>query len=96
MPCAPWWCTKAERRTRVPEIVYLPKWGLTMTEGTVVNWLKQVGDQVAEGEDLVEVETEKVLNVLTAPVSGRLAEIMVPAGETVDVGAELARIEPAG
>lgn len=79
----------------MPEAVYLPKWGLTMTEGTVVNWLKQVGDQVAEGEDLVEVETEKVLNVLPAPIAGVLAEIRVPAGETVDVGAELALIVPA-
>jgi pyruvate/2-oxoglutarate dehydrogenase complex dihydrolipoamide acyltransferase (E2) component len=79
----------------MPEAVYLPKWGLTMTEGTVVNWLKQVGDRVTEGEDLVEVETDKVLNVLPAPVSGVLAEIRVPAGETVDVGAELAFIVPA-
>jgi pyruvate/2-oxoglutarate dehydrogenase complex dihydrolipoamide acyltransferase (E2) component len=79
----------------MPEAVYLPKWGLTMTEGTVVNWLKQVGDRVTEGEDLVEVETEKVLNVLPAPISGVLAEIRVAAGETVDVGAELALIVPA-
>lgn len=78
------------------EAVIMPKWGLTMSEGTVVNWLKQVGDAVTEGEDLVEVETEKVLNVLTEPVSGVLSEIRVPAGETVDVGAELAVISPAG
>ena len=78
----------------MPETVFLPKWGLTMTEGTVVNWLRQVGDRVSAGEDLVEVETEKVLNTLTAPVSGLLAEIRVPAGETVDVGAELALIIP--
>jgi pyruvate/2-oxoglutarate dehydrogenase complex dihydrolipoamide acyltransferase (E2) component len=63
-----------------------------MTEGTVVNWLKQVGERVTAGEDLVEVETEKVLNVLSAPVSGVLAEIHVPAGETVEVGADLALI----
>ncbi len=79
----------------MPEAVYLPKWGLTMTEGTVVTWLKAIGDRVTEGEDLVEVETEKVLNVLPAPITGVLAEIRVAAGETVDVGAELALIVPA-
>ena len=77
------------------EIVYLPKWGLTMTEGTVLSWLKQVGDHVNQGDDLVEVETEKVLNVLPAPATGVLTAIRVAAGDTVEVGAELAVIEPA-
>jgi pyruvate/2-oxoglutarate dehydrogenase complex dihydrolipoamide acyltransferase (E2) component len=72
--------------------VYLPKLGMTMTEGTVANWLKAEGDRVSEGEDLVEVEADKVLTTLTAPVSGTLSEILVQAGETVVVGTRLATI----
>jgi pyruvate/2-oxoglutarate dehydrogenase complex dihydrolipoamide acyltransferase (E2) component len=73
--------------------VYLPKLGMTMTEGTVANWLKAKGDRVSEGEDLVEVEADKVLTTLTAPVSGTLSEILVQAGETVAVGTRLATID---
>jgi pyruvate/2-oxoglutarate dehydrogenase complex dihydrolipoamide acyltransferase (E2) component len=72
--------------------VYLPKLGMTMTEGTVANWLKAEGDRVSEGEDLVEVEADKVLSTLTAPVSGTLSEILIQTGETVAVGTKLATI----
>lgn len=74
------------------EEVYLPKLGMAMTEGMVVNWLKAAGDRVSEGEDLVEVETDKVVNTLTAPISGTLSEILVQAGETIAVGTKLATI----
>jgi len=74
------------------EEVYLPKLGMTMTEGTVVNWMKTEGEPVSEGEDLVEVETDKVLSTLPAPVSGKLSEILVQAGETISVGTKLATI----
>jgi pyruvate dehydrogenase E2 component (dihydrolipoamide acetyltransferase) len=72
--------------------VYLPKLGMTMTEGTVANWLKAEGDRVSEGEVLVEVEADKVLSTLTAPISGTLNEILIEAGETVAVGTILATI----
>lgn len=72
--------------------VYLPKLGMTMTEGMVVSWLKSEGDRVNEGEDLAEVESDKVLNTLTAPISGTLSEILVQVGETVAVGTKLATI----
>ncbi len=76
----------------MPEEVYLPKLGMAMTEGTVMNWRKAVGERVSEGEDLVEVETDKILSTLPAPVSGTLREILVQAGETVSVGTRLATI----
>lgn len=76
------------------ETIFLPKWGMTMSEGTVVNWLKQEGDAVEQGEGLVEVETDKVVNTLESPVSGLLESILVPEGETVEVGTELAIINP--
>jgi 2-oxoglutarate dehydrogenase E2 component (dihydrolipoamide succinyltransferase) len=78
----------------MPESVFLPKWGLTMTEATIVHWLKQEGDVVAADAELVEVETDKVVNTLTAPVAGVLAQILVKEGETVEVGTELAVITP--
>ena len=74
------------------EEVILPKWGLTMDEGTVRTWLKQEGDSVAADEVIVEVETDKITNELLAPVSGILAKILVPADETVPVGTVLAVI----
>lgn len=78
----------------MPETLFLPKWGMTMTEGRISRWLKQVGDAVAAEEEVVEVETDKVLNVLTAPVAGKLTAILVPEGETVPVGTELGTITP--
>lgn len=74
------------------ENVILPKWGLTMEEGTVTVWRKQEGDQVGLDEVIAEVETDKVNNELTAPMAGILAKIVVPVGETVPVGATLAVI----
>jgi pyruvate dehydrogenase E2 component (dihydrolipoamide acetyltransferase) len=72
--------------------VILPKWGLTMEEGTVTAWRKQEGEAVAEGEVLADVETDKINNELPSPVSGVIARILVPVGEAVPVGATLAII----
>lgn len=66
-----------------------------ITDGTVVHWLKSVGDQVTEGDALVEVETAKVTSVIEAPTSGVLKEIFAPEGATVAVQEALARIEDA-
>ncbi|MFN3333645.1 MAG: biotin/lipoyl-containing protein [Caldilinea sp.] len=72
--------------------VILPKWGLTMEEGTVSEWRKQEGDAVAEDEIIADVETDKITNELPAPASGIIAKILVAAGETVEVGTVLAVI----
>ncbi len=72
--------------------VILPKWGLTMEEGTVAEWRKQAGDAVAEDEIIADVETDKITNELPAPASGIVAKILVAAGETVEVGTVLALI----
>lgn len=73
--------------------VLLPQWGMGMSEGTITAWLKNVGDAVAEDEPLAEVEAEKVEETLESPASGTLAEIVVPADETVDVRTVVAYIE---
>ena len=72
--------------------VTLPALGESVTEGTVTRWLKQVGDQVAVDEPLLEVSTDKVDTEIPSPVAGTLLEIKVAEDETVDVGGELAVI----
>ncbi|WBL18140.1 2-oxoglutarate dehydrogenase, E2 component, dihydrolipoamide succinyltransferase [Citricoccus sp. NR2] len=74
------------------ETVSLPALGESVTEGTVTRWLKQVGDQVEVDEPLVEVSTDKVDTEIPSPVAGVLEEILVEEDETVEVGADLARI----
>ncbi|HKA82941.1 MAG TPA: dihydrolipoamide acetyltransferase family protein [Acidimicrobiales bacterium] len=78
--------------------IQMPQLGETVTEGTITKWFKQVGDQVAEDEPLFEVSTDKVDSEVPSPVTGVLSEILVPEGDTVDVGVVLARIgdAPAG
>ncbi len=72
------------------ENIILPKWGLTMEEGTVTAWRKQEGEAVSEGEALADVETDKINNELPSPISGIVARILVPVGEAVPVGTTLA------
>ena len=63
--------------------VLMPKLGLTMTEGTIDEWKKNVGDTVKKGEILFSVETDKLTNDVEAEADGVLLKILVPAGETV-------------
>jgi pyruvate/2-oxoglutarate dehydrogenase complex dihydrolipoamide acyltransferase (E2) component len=76
--------------------VLLPQWGMGMSEGTITSWLKSVGDSVAEDEPLAEVEAEKVEETLESPASGKLSEVLVPEGETVEVRTVVAVIETDG
>jgi pyruvate dehydrogenase E2 component (dihydrolipoamide acetyltransferase) len=76
--------------------VTLPALGESVTEGTVTRWLKQVGDEVQTDEPLLEISTDKVDTEIPSPASGTLLEIKVAEDETVEVGAELALIGPAG
>lgn len=75
--------------------VVLPKWGMSMQEGTITEWYVEVGDEVLEGDVIAEVETEKVNGEVEAPANGTISEIAVAAGETAEVGTVLARVESA-
>ncbi len=71
------------------ETVNLPALGESVTEGTVTRWLKQVGDEVAVDEPLVEVSTDKVDTEIPSPVAGVIEKILVEEDEDVEVGAPL-------
>src|SRR2546426_3542435 len=70
--------------------VTMPQLGETVTEGTITKWFKQVGDKVDRDEPLFEVSTDKVDSEVPSSAGGYVAEILVPEGETVDVGTRLA------
>src|SRR5437660_313151 len=70
----------------------MPKWGLAMKTGLVVEWLKQAGEPVQQGEPIVEIESEKATNEVESPTSGIVRWIGVKEGEHAPVGASLAVI----
>jgi pyruvate/2-oxoglutarate dehydrogenase complex dihydrolipoamide acyltransferase (E2) component len=70
----------------------MPKWGMSMQEGELTEWLVAVGDVVTEGQPLASVETEKVDAEIEAPVGGTVTEILVEPGTTVEVGSVIARL----
>ena len=72
--------------------VTMPQLGESVTEGTILAWMKQPGDPVALDDSLCEIETEKVTAELPSPYEGVMGEILVPQGETVDVGVVLCTV----
>jgi len=75
--------------------VLLPQWGMGMSEGTIVKWLKAVGDPVTEDEPLAEIEAEKTTEVIESPSAGILVEILALEGTLVPVRTPVAVIEKA-
>ncbi|HIW95832.1 MAG TPA: 2-oxoglutarate dehydrogenase, E2 component, dihydrolipoamide succinyltransferase [Candidatus Corynebacterium gallistercoris] len=74
------------------EDVSMPELGESVTEGTITQWLKKVGDEVEVDEPLLEVSTDKVDTEIPSPVAGTLVEILAEEDETVDVGTVIARV----
>jgi pyruvate/2-oxoglutarate dehydrogenase complex dihydrolipoamide acyltransferase (E2) component len=73
--------------------VLLPQWGMGMTQGLIVSWLKGEGDNVEAGEPLVEVEAAKTAGDVEAPTSGVLHKILVEVDEMVEVRSVIAVID---
>ena len=72
--------------------IVMPRLSDSMEEGTVLRWLKGVGDEVAVGEELVEIETDKANMVYEADTAGTVAEILAQEGDTLPVGDPIARV----
>src|SRR5438045_5253807 len=70
----------------------MPKWGLSMKTGLIVEWLKKAGEPVQEGEPIVEIESEKATNEVEAPVTGIMRTIEIQEGDSAPVGAAIAVI----
>jgi len=72
----------------------MPNMDLTITEATVVKWLKQPGQAVRAGEEVVEMETDKAVVPIESPADGILVEILASEGAIVKLGQPLATIQP--
>ena len=70
--------------------ITMPKWGIEMTQGTITGWHAEPGQAVSKGDTLLDVETEKIVNSVEAPVSGTLRRILADVGATENVGALIA------
>jgi 2-oxoglutarate dehydrogenase E2 component (dihydrolipoamide succinyltransferase) len=73
--------------------IHVPTLGESVSDATIARWIKKAGDSVAADEPIVELETDKVTLEVPSPVAGKLGEIIAAEGETVEVGALLARVE---
>ena len=73
--------------------VRIPQQGLTTETVTIFNWLKNVGDEVNDGEILFETESEKAVLEVESPAKGKLVEIIIETGDEVEIGQAVAVIE---
>ncbi len=72
--------------------IVLPKWGMSMQDGVISEWLVSVGDTVVEGQPIAVIETEKVDTDLPSPGAGTITELLVEPGDSADVGSVIARM----
>src|SRR5688500_10411945 len=87
---------KSEIQNAKSTEIVMPQMGESITEGTVSKWLKAVGDTIGKDEPLLEISTDKVDAEVPSPAAGKLLEIKVQEGETVEVGAVLALVGAEG
>ena len=76
--------------------IAVPKWGIEMVEGTITSWNKSEGDAIAKGDEVFEMESDKIVNVWDSPVDGILRRVLVAEGDAHPVGALLGIIADAG
>ena len=78
------------------QLVTMPQLGETVTEGTVLRWLVNVGDEVKEDDPILEISTDKVDTEVPSPFTGQVTSLLVEEGETVEVGASLLELDGEG
>ena len=76
--------------------VVMPKMGESITEGTILEWKKQVGDSIEKDETLLEISTDKVDSEIPSPATGTIVEIIAQVNDTIPVGNVIARIGKVG
>jgi pyruvate dehydrogenase E2 component (dihydrolipoamide acetyltransferase) len=76
--------------------IVMPRLSDSMEEGTILTWMKQVGDEIAIGDEIVEIETDKANMAYEADVAGTLTEILAQEGETLPIGTPIARVGDSG
>ncbi|CEL57800.1 2-oxoglutarate dehydrogenase E2 component (dihydrolipoamide succinyltransferase) [Rhizoctonia solani AG-1 IB] len=81
-------------RLLAPETVKVPQMAESITEGTLKQWSKQVGDTVNQDDEVATIETDKIDVTVNAPMSGKIVELLFNEEDTVTVGADMFRIEP--
>src|SRR5688500_3531508 len=74
----------------------MPQMGVSVSEGTIVEWHKQPGEEIGYEEPIVSISTDKIDTEVPSPAAGVVQEIVVGVGETVEVGTVLARIATSG
>src|SRR5574341_1630260 len=78
------------------EPITMPKLGMDMTEATLLNWTKQVGETINVGDVIAEVETDKVTVEVESPVAGTIVDLVAEPGAVVQVGAIIGHVGAAG
>jgi pyruvate/2-oxoglutarate dehydrogenase complex dihydrolipoamide acyltransferase (E2) component len=73
--------------------IRMPQWGMNMSEGVVIEWHKKVGDRIAEGEPLAEIEAAKATGTLESPVAGTVKQLVARLDEVILVQGLIAIIE---
>jgi pyruvate/2-oxoglutarate dehydrogenase complex dihydrolipoamide acyltransferase (E2) component len=76
--------------------IVMPQLGVSVVEGTLVLWRKEPGDRVEADEAICDVSSDKIDSEIPAPASGRIVELLVEVGDTVDVGTVIATMEAEG
>ena len=76
--------------------VTMPQMGVSVAEGTIADWKKRPGDWIERDETIVEISTDKIETEIPSPVAGVITKILVPEGETVEVGTPLVEIDEGG
>jgi pyruvate dehydrogenase E2 component (dihydrolipoamide acetyltransferase) len=76
------------------QTITMPKWGLSMTTGKIVEWFVAEGDVLGKGDDVVDIDTDKIAGTLESPVTGPVRRLVAEVGDQLPIGAVLVVVAP--